>query len=77
MIDESAHRKRNRVIRETSPVFLCPRLGRGQRGVGNHNHVTGRDEESEGLVVAEKRVKARGAKEPCCRHADNKRGEAA
>ena len=69
VIDESAHRKRNRVIRETSPVFLCPRSGRGQRGVGNHNHASGRSEESEGLVVARKRVKARGAKGPYCKHA--------
>jgi hypothetical protein len=69
VVVESAHRKRNRVIRETSPVFLCPRLGREQRGVGNHNYASGRSEESGGLVVARKRVKARGAKEPYCRHA--------
>jgi hypothetical protein len=77
VVHGSAHRKRNRAIRETSPVSTCPRSGWGQRCVGNHNHATGRNEESEGLVVARKRVKVRGAKEPCCKHADNKRGEAA
>jgi hypothetical protein len=77
VIEESAHRKRNRVNRETSLVSVRPRSGCGQRVVGNHNHVRGRDEESAGQIVARKRVKARGAKMPYCKHADHKRGEAA
>jgi hypothetical protein len=77
VIEESAHRKRNRVTRETSLVSVRPRSGSGQRGVGNHNHALGQDEESAGSIVARKRVKARGAKRPCCKHANNKRGEAA
>jgi hypothetical protein len=77
VIEESAHRKRNRVNRETSLVSVRPRSGRGQRGVGNHNHGFGHDEESAGPIVARKRVKVRGAKRPYCKHANNKRGEAA
>ena len=45
--------------------------------MGNHNHVIGRSEVAEGFVVARKRVKARGAKEPYCKHAAIRRKEAA
>jgi hypothetical protein len=77
VIGVCAHRKRNRVNRETSLVSVRPRSGGGQRVVGNHNHDIGQDEESAGQIVARKRVKVRGAKKPCCKHANNKRGEAA
>ena len=65
VIEESARQRRNRNIRETSPVSPSLRLGRGQRGMGNHNHANGRTEESEGFVVVLTRGNARGAKEPC------------
>ena len=45
--------------------------------MGNHNHAIGRSEVAEGFVVARKRVKARGAKEPYCKHAAIRRKEAA
>ncbi len=65
--DESAHRKRTRVNREASPVSY--RSGFGQRSMGKHNHAISRSEDSEGSIVAGKRVKARGAKGPYCKHA--------
>ena len=37
--------------------------------MGIHNHRRGLGRESDGLVVARKRGNARGAKEPCCKHA--------
>ncbi len=67
--DESAHRKRTRANREASPVSHRPRLGRRQRSMGKHNHAIGWSEVSEGSIVAGKRVKARGAKGPYCKHA--------
>ena len=67
MTDESAHRKRTRANREASPVSY--RSGFGQRSMGNHNHAIGWSEVSEGSIVAGKRVKARGAKGPYCKHA--------
>ena len=70
VIEESARRRRNRDIRETSPVSPSLRLGRGQRGMGNHNRANGRTEESEGFVVVLKRGNARGAKKPCLLYAD-------
>lgn len=39
-------------------------------GIHNHRQCPGR--ESDGLVVAGKRGNARGAKEPCCKHANIK-----
>ena len=75
--DESAHRKRTRANREASPVSCRPRSGDGQRSMGNHNHAFGRSEVSEGSIVAGKRVKARGAKGPHCKHAAIRRKEAA
>ena len=71
--DESAHRKRTRANREASPVSYRPRSGDGQRSMGNHNHAIGRSEVSEGSIVARKRVKARGAKGPYCKHATIKK----
>ena len=68
VVEESARQRRNRNIRETSPVSPCPRSGRGQRSMGNHNHAIGRTEESEGFVVAMKRGNARGAKGPYCKY---------
>ena len=41
----------------------------GQLAVETHNHRQRLGRESDGLVVAEKRGNARGAKEPCCKHA--------
>ena len=75
--DESAHRKRTRVNREASPVSFRPRSGDGQRSMGKHNHAIDRSEDSEGSIVAGKRVKARGAKGPHCKHAAIRRKEAA
>ena len=72
--DESAHRKRTRANREASPV--SHRSGFGQRSMGKHNHAIGRSEVSEGSIVAGKRVKARGAKGPYCKHAAIRRKEA-
>ena len=75
--DESAHRKRTRANREASPASTRPRSGGGQRGMGKHNHAIARSEVSEGSIVARKRVKARGAKGPHCKHAAIRRKEAA
>ena len=75
--DESAHRKRTRANREASPESCRPRSGGGQRNMGKHNHVIARSEVSEGSIVARKRVKARGAKGPYCKHAAIKRKESA
>ena len=77
VIDESAHRRRIRVNREASPVSFRPRSGDGQRSMGKHNHGIDRSEVSEGSIVAGKRVKARGAKGPHCKHAAIRRKEAA
>lgn len=41
-----------------------------QLTVGIHNHRECPGRESEGLVVAGKRGNSRGAKEPCCKHAN-------
>jgi len=41
-----------------------------QRAMGTHNHRPCLERESDGLVVAWKRGNARGAKEPCCKHAN-------
>ena len=67
VIEESARQRRNRDIRETSPVSPCPRPGRRQRSMGNHNHANGRTEESEGFIVTVKRWKLRGVKGPYCK----------
>jgi hypothetical protein len=42
----------------------------GQLAVGMHNHRQRSERESEGLIVAMKRGNTRGAKEPCCMHAN-------
>ena len=68
VIEESARQRRNRDIRETSPVSPSLRLGRGQRSMGNHNHAIGRNEESEGFIVTVKRWKLRGVKGPYCKY---------
>ena len=70
VVEESACRRRNRNIRETSPVSPSLRLGMGQRGMGNHNHANGRTEESEGFIVALKRGNARGVKGPHCKYVE-------
>lgn len=77
VIEVGACRRRNRDIRETSPVSPCPRSGRGQRSMGNHNHAIGRHEESEGFIVMVKREKLRGVKGPYCNYANINTGEAA
>ena len=75
--DESAHRKRIRANREASPASMSPRSGGGQRSMGKHNHAIARREVSEGSIVVRKRVKARGAKGPHCKHAAIRRKEPA
>ena len=77
VIDESARRKNDRAtLRDHSPVS-GPRSSARQRDTGNHNRVTGWKENAAGSVVAGKRVKARGAKGPYCKHANIKGKEAA
>ena len=77
VIDESAHRKNDRAtLRDHSPVS-GPRSSVRQRGTGNHNRAIGWKENAAGSVVAGKRVKARGAKGPYCKHGNIKEKEAA
>ena len=77
VIEESARRRRNRNIRENSPVSNFQRSGERQRVMGNHNHGIGRKEWSEWPIVAMKRGNARGAKGPYCNYANINMGEAA
>ena len=62
----SARQKNHHAIWETRP---SRRLGRRQPPLEMHNHRRCLGRESDGLVVARKRGNARGAKEPCCKHA--------
>ena len=77
VVEESARRRRNRNIRENSPVSDFQRSEERQRIMGNHNHDPGREELSEWSIVALKRGNACGAKGPHCNYANIKRGEAA
>lgn len=63
--------------RNASPVSCRSRSDSGQRSMGKLNHAIGRSEVAEGSIVARKRVKARGAKGPYCKHATIRRKEAA
>ena len=60
-----AHQKNHHVTWETRPGSRLRR----QPPRGMHNPRRCLERESDGLVVARKRGNARGAKEPCCKHA--------
>ena len=77
VVEESACRRRNRNIREGSPVSDFQRSEDGQRAMGNHNHGTGWAESSEWFIGAMKQGNACGAKGPYCNNANINIGEAA
>ena len=62
----SARQKNHQVTWETRSGGRLKR----QLSMGMHNHQQCLGRESDGLVVATKRGNARGAKEPCCMHAN-------
>ena len=63
-----ADQKNHQVTWDTRPDSRLQRL----LAMGIHNHRQRPGRESDGLVVAGKRGNARGAKEPCCKHANIK-----
>jgi hypothetical protein len=77
VVEESARQRRNRNIREGSPVLDFQRSEDRQRAMGNHNHGTGWEESSEWSIVAMKRGNACGANGPYCNNANINIGEAA
>ena len=68
VIGVSAHRKNDQNNWETR----ADSPGTGQPSGGKHNLSGCSGRESEGLIVALKRGNSRGAKEPCCKHANIK-----